>query len=190
MRLYFKCGFSFMIVRSLFLLLLMCNLVGGAVPLAYADLGQINLVMRATLVSNACAVSIKSSNQTVNLGTWATRQFVATPIVTPPVRFIITLQDCGPATSGVQVQFNGTASASDSTLYALNPGSTASGLGVAVLDRFLHRIPSSYITPVYPLSPPATNFDLIFYAQYVALPGMRVSAGSANADVTFTMWYL
>jgi type 1 fimbria pilin len=187
---YFKQRVTISPIKRILYALLAYAVWGGSMPIAHADLGNLNLVMRATLVSNACAVSIDSSNQTVRLGTWATRQFVATPKVAPPVRFVINLEDCGQVASGVRVQFNGVPSVKDNTLFSLNSGSAATGVGVAVLDRNGNRITPKKLSIVYPLSSSSTKFALVFYAQYVAFQGVTVTAGSANADVTFSMSYL
>lgn len=47
----------------------------GCLPSARADLGSTNLQFSATLLSNSCAVSVGSQEQTVNMGTLATKQF-------------------------------------------------------------------------------------------------------------------
>lgn len=161
----------------------------GVTPQALADLGQINLIMRATLVSNACSVSAGSANQTVNLGTWAVKQFVETPQPLPLIRFTINLVDCGPAATGVKVTFNGIPDNNNNQLFKLNAGSTASRVGVAILDRNRTRIPPGGTSLSTQLTSNATNVPLVFYAQYVSTGG-AVTAGSANADATFTMEYL
>jgi minor fimbrial subunit len=170
-------------------LVLMLLSVMSVSPQALADLGQINLIMRATLVSNACSVSAGSANQTVNLGTWAVKQFVETPQPLPLIRFTINLVDCGPAASGVKVTFNGIQDTNNNQLFKLNAGSTASRVGVAILDRNRNRIPPGWTSIPTQLTGNATNVPLVFFAQYVATGGV-VTAGSANADATFTMEYL
>lgn len=161
----------------------------GALSPAWADLGVVNLYMRATLVSSACSVSTDSMNKTVNLGIWATKQFVETP--TPPqlVRFTINLEDCGPAASGVKLSWNGTQHASNKELFALTSGSTATNVGVELLDFNRKRIPPGYTTPAYGLTANSSSLSIPFYARYVRSGG-TVTAGTANSMATFTLNYL
>lgn len=162
----------------------------NSLPLpALADLGDINLVMRANLISNACSVSTDSVNKTVNLGIWATKQFVETPAPVPLVRFTVNLEDCGPAASGVRVSWNGTAHASNNDLFALTSGSTATNVGVELQDRNHKRIPPGFITPVYEVMASASRVSIPFYARYVRAGG-AVTAGTANSMATFTLEYL
>lgn len=156
---------------------------------ALADLGVINLYMRATLISNACSVSTDSVNKTVNLGVWATKQFVETPTPVPLVRFTVNLEDCGPAASGVRLTWNGTAHASNNELFALTSGSTATNVGVELQDWNHKRIPPGYITPAYGLTASESSVSIPFYARYVRAGG-TVTAGTANSMATFTLEYL
>ncbi|QZY66611.1 type 1 fimbrial protein (plasmid) [Providencia rettgeri] len=161
----------------------------GALSPARADLGVVNLYMRATLVSNACSVSTDSINKTVSLGVWATKQFVETPTPVPLVRFTINLEDCGPAVSGVKLSWNGTAHASNNELFALTSGSTATNVGVELLDWNRKRIAPGYTTPVYGLTANASRVSIPFYTRYVRAGG-SVTAGTANSMATFTLEYL
>lgn len=177
-------GKSVRLVRTL---VLMAGL--GTLSPTSADLGAVNLYMRATVVSNACSVSTDSINKTVNLGVWATKQFVETP--TPPqlVRFTINLEDCGPGASGVRLSWNGTALTNNSELFALTSGSTATNVGVEVLDFNRKRIPPGYTTPAYGLTANSSNVSIPFYARYVRSGG-AVTAGTANSMAVFTLDYL
>ncbi|MGX9867190.1 fimbrial protein [Enterobacter mori] len=154
-----------------------------------AELGKVNLVMRANLVSNACSVSTDSVNKTVNLGEWATKQFLETPTPVPQVRFTINLEDCGPAASGVRLTWNGTAHASNKELFSLTPGSTAKNVGVELQDWNHKRIPPGFITPVYGLTASTSRVSIPFYVRYVRV-GDTVTAGTANSMATFTLEYL
>ncbi|MVX99190.1 fimbrial protein [Enterobacteriaceae bacterium 8376wB9] len=154
-----------------------------------ADLGKINIRMRATIVSNTCTVSAGSLIKTVNMGTWAKKQFTETASLAPMVSFTIDLEKCGPAASGVEVSFTGM-SDGNGELFKLNPTSTASGVGVAILDKERNRILPGHNSLLYPLTASAASAALQFYAQYVATGGgSEVGAGTANADATFTMEY-
>jgi len=163
-------------------------LVGVSAPV-YAGLGQINLRMTATLVANSCTVSPDSKSKTVDMGSWATKQFIGTPLGVPPVRFALNLENCG-GTSGVKVSFTGTPDKDDNTLLALNTGSgAATNLGIAILDKDKNRISLGKPSTVYPISAGTAKVSMVFYAQYVASTGKTVEPGTVNADATFTLDY-
>ncbi|EQA1667118.1 fimbrial protein [Enterobacter bugandensis] len=155
----------------------------------WADLGLVNLYMRATLVSNACSVSTNSINKTVNLGVWAAKQFIETPTPTALVRFTINLEDCGPAASGVKLSWSGTQNASNNELFALTSDSSATNVGVELLDWNHKRIAPGYTTPAYGLTANSSSVSIPFYARYVGSGG-AVTAGTANSMATFTLDYL
>lgn len=154
----------------------------------YASLGQINLEIKATIVAATCSVSADSKNKTIEMGTWGVKQFTATPAAGPAVPFIINLENCGAAASGVVVTFRGTPSPQNSTLLALNGESTATHLALALLDHNRQRISLGQPGPVYSLTPGERSAALEFYAQYYATGG-QVTAGTANADATFSVEY-
>lgn len=155
---------------------------------AWADLGVVNLNMRATLIHPACSLSADSMDKTVNLGIWSAKQFVETPSVLPLTRFTINLEDCGP-TPGVKVIWSGTPHASNSGLFALTAGSTATNVGVELLDLNKNQIAPGNTTPVYAFELNASSVSLPFYARYVRAGG-TVTAGTANSIATFTLDYL
>ncbi|WP_447878765.1 fimbrial protein [Serratia fonticola] len=157
---------------------------------AWADLGSVNLYMRATLVSNACSVSTDSIDKTVNLGIWAIKQFLETPTPSPLVRFTINLEDCGPGASGVKLSWDGTAHSGNNGLFALTSGSTATNVGVELLDWSRNRIAPGYTTLAYVLTANASSVSIPFYARYVRAGSAAVTAGTANSMATFTLDYL
>lgn len=154
----------------------------------HADLGQINIIMTATLVSNACTVSANSRDIVINMGTWGTRQFKATPFGVPEVPFTINLEDCGAAATGVSVTFNGVEDSHDATLLSLSGANSAKNIAIAILDSQKNRIAIGQSSPVLNLTPNQTSVELKFYGQYVATGG-DITAGTANADATFTLEY-
>lgn len=153
-----------------------------------ADIGAINIRISATIVDSTCTVSIDSTNQVVNLGVWASRQFFAGPnAATTPVPFAILLQKCGPAATGVKVNFNGTIDPNDNELFALNDSSTATSVGVAILDRNRQRIAPNSQSISYALTNTA-DVPLQFYAQYVATNN-SIQPGTANTESVFELEY-
>ncbi|WP_223881697.1 fimbrial protein [Affinibrenneria salicis] len=147
-----------------------------------------NMQLTATLVSNSCSVSVDSQEQTVNMGTLATKQFAVSKTGATPVRFVINLESCGSAVTSVSATFSGTTDADDSTLLALSTDSSASHVGVAILDKDRNRLSIGNASEQYPLTAGASNAQLVFFGQYVATQD-SVTAGSANGDVTFTLNY-
>lgn len=153
-----------------------------------AGLGQINIIMTATLTSNACTVSASSRNNVINMGTWSTRQFKTTPAAVPEVPFTITLEDCGATASGVSISFKGTEDSHDTTLLSLSGENSAKNIAIAILDSQKNRIALGQNSPVFNLTPNQSRMDLKFYGQYVATGG-EITAGVANADAIFTLEY-
>lgn len=162
-------------------------LIAMLAPSALADLGLSNMQLTVTLIANSCVVSQSSVNKTVDLGSWASKQFGSQKSSTPTL-FQISLEDCGAATTGVQVTFVGTQDTSDSTLLALNSESSAGNIAVAILDKDRNRIPVGQPSEVYALTAGGNNQPLSFYGQYVRT-GAAVTPGTANADATFTLSY-
>lgn len=167
---------------------------GGALLLAAlassaeADLGLTNMQLTVTVVANSCIVSQDSVNKTVDLGSWASKQFIGvqkSPEATP---FQINLESCAAAATGVQVTFSGTQDSTDNTMLALNSDSTATNLAVEILDKDRNQIPLGQASEIYPLTANASSASLMFYGQYVRT-GAAVTPGSANADATFTLSY-
>lgn len=173
------------VVRSGLIYLLF---IAGIFLPARADLGLTNLRLSATLLANSCSVSTGTQEQTVELGTWSSKQFMAGSQSPNPTRFEIVLENCGVAASGVEVTFYGSAPTADTSLLALNASSSATNIAVAILDSERRRVALGQPTPVYALSANAARVALVFYGQYVAI-GAPVTVGSANADATFTLTY-
>lgn len=153
-----------------------------------AYLGSINLHISAIIVANTCTVSVNSQNRIVDMGVWGTKQFAATPEVTPLVPFTINLENCGGAAKGVEVIFNGTHDPVNNSLLAIIGSGSAKNIAVSILDRNRIRIPLGESSIVYGLYPNAKLVILDFYAQYVGTGGL-VTPGLANADTIFTLDY-
>lgn len=148
-----------------------------------------NLILTATLVNSGCVTSMDSKSITVDMKTVAVKDFSLhkQPL---PIRFAINLEKCTVETTGVVTTFSGTADANDNTLLALNGGSTAKNVGIAILDNQGNRIPINQASTFYPLkiSSNMEKTSLVFYGQYVAT-GEVITPGIANADATFTFEY-
>ncbi|MFP1762312.1 fimbrial protein [Lonsdalea quercina] len=82
--------------------------------------------------------------------------------------------------------FSGTANNNDSTLLALNSASTATNLGIAILDKDCNRILLGHNSERYTFTSSASSASRLFYSQYVSI-GCSVTPESANGDATFTL---
>ncbi|MFP1744306.1 fimbrial protein [Lonsdalea quercina] len=160
-------------------------MAGSPVASAYDSYIQIN----GNLTSNTCSVSTASQDKTVNLGSVATKQFFeGGSRALTPVRFTLDLENCGASATAVSTTFTGTANKDDATLLALNSSSTATNVGIAILDKDRNRISLGNASEQYALTASASSVQLVFYGQYVATQS-SVTAGTANGDATFTLTY-
>ncbi|WP_025901618.1 type 1 fimbrial major subunit FimA [Tatumella sp. UCD-D_suzukii] len=144
-------------------------------------------------INAACAVSTDSADQTVNLGQYRTASITASGQTTTNVPFNIKLVDCATSVATTaSVAFSGTTDTTDSTLLAVNSGSTnttgATGVGIQILD-----------STSAPLTPNGSTFStaqtlidgnntLPFVARYKSTSA-TVTAGQADADATFVIKY-
>ncbi|CPR21579.1 fimbrial protein [Brenneria goodwinii] len=163
-------------------------LLAALAPSVQADLGLSNMQLTVTVIANSCVVSQDSVNKTVDLGSWASKQFIGTQKSPEATPFQINLEDCAAAATGVQVTFSGTQDATDGTMLALSSDSTATNLAVEILDKDRNQIPLGQASEVYALTANASSASLMFYGRYVRT-GAAVTPGSANADATFTLSY-
>lgn len=138
---------------------------------------------------NACAVSTTSKNFTVELLTHAAKQFHAVGATSVLIPFDIVLSPCGSSVTAVKVGFTGTADSRNTSLLALNAsGSSASGIGVEILDGNQQALPvnASFSGIAWvPLTGKQTNV-LNFYARMKATQ-FPVTSGQVSADATFTL---
>ncbi|WLI78879.1 type 1 fimbrial major subunit FimA [Kosakonia sp. H02] len=151
-----------------------------------------NIHFEGELVHAACALSMRSSTQTVTLGYYRTSSFSKIGDTTPSVPFSLMVNECDHSVaSTASVAFSGRADARDSSLLSLSSGSngaSATGVGIEILD-----------TTSKPLKPDGASFSaaqslvggsntLRFSARYKATAAVA-TAGQANADATFIMKY-
>ena len=154
-------------------------------PLALAHDGTVNV--QGTILDNTCVVSASTQEQTVPLGDISAKQFSASGSASSPVAFVIDLQDCGAAASGVDFTFGGVPSSADNTLLALNGGSGAAGdIAIELQDANHVRLPINKASTTYKIDPTRTDNPFTFYARYVATAN-SVTSGEANATATFTL---
>lgn len=149
--------------------------------------GTVNI--SGTIQDNTCELAPDSQNKKVNLGVVNSSQFNHSGDFSPATTFTLNLLNCGPAASGATVTFSGTPDAHNTALFAIETGDVAAtGLALGIYDSTGARIePESASTNVV-LNPGQASVMLDFTARYVAVAD-SVTAGSANATVTFTVNY-
>ncbi|WP_368540801.1 fimbrial protein [Enterobacter soli] len=169
-------------MKKLIVTLLGC---GWALSAFAAHDGTVN--MDGKIEDNTCTVAQASADQSVTLGEIGSKDLRQAGDTSQPVAFSIDLQNCGAATTGVELTFTGSADATNPALLALSQDAgAASGLGVAIKDDKSTLIALNSPSRVYALDPSQTDNRLTFYAQYSATSS-TVTAGAANATATFTL---
>lgn len=137
----------------------------SVLPFTLEDAASADVTLTATNVANSCSVNQASQEQTVDLGKLAAEPFSTTGITSAAKRFLINLR--GRRAGDVCK----TANSSDSTRLALNSASSATNLGIAILNTDRHRIPFGQNSEAYMLSNNTNSASLVFYGQYVATGG-------------------
>lgn len=143
---------------------------------------SINISITGGITDSTCEIAQTDQNKQVQMGTYLAQNFKQVNDVSDPVDFTIQLENCGPDTKEVRVEFTGT-SAGDGSLLALDSNSI-SQLAIRILDSNKSPITLNDNTNSgrsYNLTPGAANQTLQFYAQYVAL---RVPLDTGEADAT------
>lgn len=165
--------------------LLTLVIVSGTSLASDSEQGTINIM--GDIHNNTCIVDTTELN--VDMGNVAAKQFYRLGNVPRPVRFSIGLKACGQEVTGVAVKFNGQSAIAGSPLVKLDATvGAATGLGISIMDKNKTQIPVNNDSSVYPLVSGNDTATLDFYAQYSAY-AIPVTAGPANASVTFTMTY-
>lgn len=162
---------------------------------ANADVVSVNggtVHFKGELVNAACAVSSKSSDQTVKLGQYRTAEFTKVGDTSAQIPFTIVLNDCDTSVSTMaSVSFSGQTDATDPTLLAINSGdnsTTAKGVGIEILDSASKVLtPNGTTFSTKQTLTDGTN-TLPFTARYKSTAA-TATAGQANADATFVMNY-
>ncbi|HBU6130979.1 TPA: fimbrial protein [Enterobacter chuandaensis] len=149
--------------------------------------GQVNI--SGTIQDNTCELAPDSQNKMVDMGIVAGAQFSQTGDFTPVKRFILNLQNCGPAASGARVMFSGIADAQNNKLFAIETGEgAASGIALGIYDDSGNIIKPGDMSGATTLKPGQTSAALSFMANYVAKQN-TVTPGAANVTVTFSVNY-
>lgn len=149
--------------------------------------GTLNIT--GIITDNTCIVSPDSTNFTVEMGNVASKTFYQPGDGTRYEPFVINLEKCGGAASGVTVSFKGPADSLNSDLLALSGGAGyATGMGIGIYNPDKSLIPMGKESELTKLTPNQAAVKLSFYARYIA-DGGKVITGTANASATFMLTY-
>ncbi|MBS0909439.1 fimbrial protein [Tatumella sp. JGM118] len=155
-----------------------------SVPSMSGDIGTVNIEWTANIITWGCTVSSASSDMTVPLGTWSTRNFSSGDYTTP-VGFTISLSGCNSNT--VAATFTGTSDSTNSNYLALSSTSTSTNVAIEIKDSTKKLLPLNTISSANAVDS-SGNVTMNFFANYIGT-GSNVTAGTANADATFTLTY-
>ena len=163
--------------------LLVGMLLLSSLPVLAHD-GQV--YVSGTIQANTCIVAPQSQAQSVPVGDIPDKQFSAKGSGSQPVAFVIDLQKCGAAASGVDFTFTGAADRADPQLLALDGAEAAGGIGIELQSADHSRLPLNKASATFPIDPTLADNTFIFYARYLSTAG-SVTSGAANATATFTL---
>jgi major type 1 subunit fimbrin (pilin) len=166
-------------------------LFAASISAAQAADGTINFTGNVT--ETACEVQTNSS---VALGNIQKSAFSSGAGATAgATRFTITLANCPISTTSATVKFDGTANSTNSSLLALNTGSTATGLGVALFEADGSTpIPLATASNAITLATTGADESAVngatatYVAKYMSTAA-AVTAGTADATTNFTVSY-
>jgi type 1 fimbria pilin len=164
------------------------------VPNAYT------VAVRGTVSQAQCSLSPTNpvSDVPVPLGTWNTSDFSGPGSATTAVPFHLNLLNCVDDPSGsvamANVRLEGALGSTiidkDLGLFSLDPGSTATGVGIQMLQGDgITAIPLSEDVPIARIAPSGA-MQLNLSARFYQLPGSSfVTGGSATGALSFTITY-
>lgn len=141
----------------------------------------------------SCNVTTDTSDQTVDLGTWASSYFTSQKETTR-TPFHISVDGCPDTVTSIAVLFDGTKDSTDSTLLGLNStpdsdGNTATGVAVKLYDYDRNtQIKVGDVSKSVTLNQGEVSKTLNFFANYDATAD-KVTTGEADADANFLMVY-
>lgn len=145
---------------------------------------KINFELRGTVVAVTCKVDTPDQDKYVDLRSWDIKKLVNPPYVTKSIPFKIKITGC-PDTN-VSISFTGAKDNSNTELLALDSDSTASGVGIEILDTLNKRLPMNNNSK-YVRTSEHGDAVISFSARYVATG--KPEPGSANAVSEFTLTY-
>lgn len=165
---------------------LVCPILLSFTSTVFADpVVRVNLKLVANVLEWSCTVAPKSTDQTVDLGTWNTKQLTQTGERTTATPFAIELSEC--SSDQVAITFSGQKEATNNQYLALNSSSTTKNIAIQILDANKTVLPLGQESSRIAIDS-SGNAKLNFYANFVST-ATPVTAGTAMADATFTLNY-
>lgn len=139
---------------------------------------------------NTCVLSTATQDLTVNLMSYALKQFSEKGAAGAFVPFTLNFSQCGSSATAVRIGFTGTSDSNNSSLLKIDSGvaTYATGIGIELLDSDENMIP---------INQSQDNLSWIkitggqqnsanFYARMVAT-SLPVTAGTVSASATITL---
>jgi len=125
----------------------------------------------------------------VNMGQQKSENFKTINSRSTPVSFNIKLSNC-PSLKKVTYQLDPTTSilSYNNSIVALDQSSTAEGIGIQILDNNDKPLPLNKPNPLIENLQTSDSFTIPMKAAYIKTQD-TVKAGSANASLTFTIYY-
>lgn len=153
---------------------------------ALADSAAVNITGR--ILSSTCEPEVNPL--TVPLGKISRTALAGKGVTASATAFQLRLKNCPAEISQVKVQFDGTPAVSDSNALALTTAAgMATGVAVQLQDGAGTVLPPGQASVLMPIKGGSGSVNsLKFSARYIATTD-SVTAGSANASATFTIWY-
>lgn len=153
-----------------------------------SPLSTASVAMRVSILDNTCSIDTELGN--VDLGSVALKDIRNRGGTSVPVKFTVTLKDCGMYAKNVQVIARGlTVVGKDNVLALSAGGDTAQGIGVYLRDNKDKIVAVNHPDrPVIYKLTAGSHSALNFSAQYVATSGSPL-AGKADSEVNLEFLY-
>ncbi|WP_241622423.1 fimbrial protein [Rosenbergiella australiborealis] len=174
-----------MMRRLLFMLIASFSLI-SSVPAADSV-----ITITGQLKDNMCTVSVGGDGFTVNLNTYATKNFNSVGNTSGTVPFSITLSNCGSAVSTVKINITGTTDSANATLLKTSTDTGyATGIGVQILDSSQTIVqPNQDSSSLSAITLTANQTNVITYYARMVSTASPVGAGTVSATANFTLQF-
>ncbi|MGY2799621.1 major type 1 subunit fimbrin (pilin) [Ewingella americana] len=124
----------------------------------------------------------------IDFGTLTPASFPAVGTLSPKKDVNFTLENCPTSVTSTKLIFTGTASVTDAALFALDPSSTATGLGIALFNKNGSQIPANGSSVVFPIDA-TTHTATIALQTAVKSTEKTVGGGTFVSRAIFAMTY-
>lgn len=149
----------------------------------------VNLNISGTLRKPACQIAPEDQRIDINFQTIILKE-LAQGSPTPAKQFIVRLQNCDVQASEAKVTINGAAAVGNAKQLALDPSSTAGGIGIGFKQGQAMATDLSLNTQSSGQALNAGNSSLYFGAYIQMLPNATLKEGDFSATATLNIEYL